>query len=235
LLRASRLLEQHSDCLASYLQDDPQGRKLIPYLVSLATHLDQEREKRLEMLDSLHDHVEHITAIVSRQQSNSRSGDLLEALSLADLVNEAVGLTSSGRPRDRVVLELAVPSDLPPALVDRHKTLEILVNLLTNARQAVEMGEAEDMVVRVEIELVDTEGLVVRVIDNGVGITEEHMRSLFTHGFTTKPNGHGFGLHSACLAARSQGGELSASSPGRGLGATFVLRVPIANMETANA
>jgi signal transduction histidine kinase len=60
-----------------------------------------------------------------------------------------------------------------------------------------------------------------------VGIASENLTRVFHHGFTTKRGGHGFGLHSSANAAVEMGGRLSARSDGPGLGATFVLELPL--------
>ena len=67
----------------------------------------------------------------------------------------------------------------------------------------------------------------VSVIDNGIGITPENMGRLFRHGFTTRPSGHGFGLHSGAIAAQELGGTLRAESEGAGRGAAFILELPV--------
>jgi signal transduction histidine kinase len=72
------------------------------------------------------------------------------------------------------------------------------------------------------------------VIDNGEGIAAENLTRIFAHGFTTKKDGHGFGLHSCVLAAREMGGSLLAASDGPGRGAAFTLVLPLqASSETA--
>jgi signal transduction histidine kinase len=65
------------------------------------------------------------------------------------------------------------------------------------------------------------------VSDNGVGIAPETLVRVFEHGFTTKKDGHGFGLHGAALTAQELGGTLSAASEGPGRGATFTLDLPL--------
>jgi signal transduction histidine kinase len=65
------------------------------------------------------------------------------------------------------------------------------------------------------------------VSDNGVGIASENLTRIFNHGFTTRKDGHGFGLHSGALAAREMGGALWAQSDGPGKGATFTLELPL--------
>ena len=120
-------------------------------------------------------------------------------------------------------------ADVPPALVDRHKVLQILVNLLRNAKYAMdEQGPAEK---RLEIRICRTANgqVAITVRDNGVGIASENLTRIFGHGFTTKKNGHGFGLHSGALAAKQMNGSLSVHSDGPGQGAAFTLELPIAS------
>ena len=71
----------------------------------------------------------------------------------------------------------------------------------------------------------------VSVIDNGVGISPENLPRIFQHGFTTRKDGHGFGLHSGALAAKELGGTLTVHSDGVGKGATFTLTLPCAPKE----
>jgi signal transduction histidine kinase len=78
-------------------------------------------------------------------------------------------------------------------------------------------------------------GVRISVIDNGIGIPAENMGRLFIHGFTTRLSGHGFGLHSGALAAQDLGGTLRAESGGAGLGAAFILDLPLAPPQSARA
>ena len=114
---------------------------------------------------------------------------------------------------------------MPPITVDKHKVLQILVNLVRNAKYACdESGKAEKLItLRIETA---TNGVRISVIDNGVGIPAENMARIFTHGFTTRQSGHGFGLHSGALAAQQLGGSLRAESDGLGCGAAFILELP---------
>ena len=75
----------------------------------------------------------------------------------------------------------------------------------------------------------DDGSLVVTVADNGVGITAATLEKLFSYGFTTKSDGHGFGLHASALAAQEMGGSLKAYSDGENRGAAFVLSLPSAS------
>jgi signal transduction histidine kinase len=75
--------------------------------------------------------------------------------------------------------------------------------------------------------LIDAGMLRITVADNGEGIAPQNLTRVFSHGFTTRSNGHGFGLHSCVLAAQEMGGRLSAHSDGAGRGAIFTLDIPI--------
>ena len=122
---------------------------------------------------------------------------------------------------------------VPPILVDKHKVLQILVNLVRNARHACLASDAREKRVVVRVGSHDG-GVRIAVTDNGIGIAPEHMTRIFSHGFTTKRDGHGFGLHSGALAARELGGALRAASDGSGKGATFTLDLPLRPPETGH-
>ena len=120
---------------------------------------------------------------------------------------------------------------LPTLAVDKHKLVQILVNLLTNAKQACKAMPQKNK--QVTVRLKTAEGRVtIQVADNGMGIAAENLTRIFSQGFTTRKDGHGFGLHSSALAARELGGSLTAQSAGVGQGATFTLEIPLAPAET---
>jgi signal transduction histidine kinase len=116
-------------------------------------------------------------------------------------------------------------SEVPPITVDKHKVLQILVNLVRNAKYACDESGRSDKLITLRIEAAPA-GVRISVIDNGVGIPAENMSRLFTHGFTTRVDGHGFGLHSGALAAQELGGSLTVTSDGPGCGAIFILELP---------
>jgi C4-dicarboxylate-specific signal transduction histidine kinase len=124
----------------------------------------------------------------------------------------------------QVVREYTAAPSVP---VDKHKVLQVLVNLVRNAKFALNDSGRKDKRLTVRVET-DGDGFVkLSVIDNGVGIPPEHLTRIFEHGFTTRKNGHGFGLHSGALAAKDLGGSLHVHSDGPGRGATFTLTLPL--------
>jgi C4-dicarboxylate-specific signal transduction histidine kinase len=144
---------------------------------------------------------------------------------MVDLVEDALRISEAAirRHEIEVVREYA---EVPSFEADKHKILQILVNVLRNAKDACKSSPRPDKRITVRIET-DGSRIRVSVIDNGVGIAGENLDRIFAHGFTTKEDGHGFGLHSGALTAQEIGGALIAQSGGPGTGATFVLEVPI--------
>ncbi len=121
---------------------------------------------------------------------------------------------------------------MPPITVEKHKVLQILVNLMRNAKFACSESGLPDRQMTLRVSR-DADIVKISVSDNGVGIAPENLTRIFSHGFTTRKDGHGFGLHSGALAATEMGGRLSVQSDGLGLGAAFTLELPCRTQESA--
>lgn len=221
------LLNEHADDLPGFLANDNRGRALPNYLVKLVDSLAQPQTAILQEVESLKHNIDHIREVVAMQQSYARRVGVLETFPTAELVEDAIRINSAGLMRHEVQLDRDF-DDVPPILTDRHKVLQILVNLLSNAKYALEHAGADKRVV-VRVRSDGQERVAISVIDNGIGIPAENLTRMFQHGFTTKKDGHGFGLHSGALAAKELGGRLSAHSEGPGRGATFTLELPFQN------
>ncbi|MDB5873569.1 MAG: histidine kinase [Ramlibacter sp.] len=221
--RAVQLMKDHAHDLAGYLERDEKGRMLPAYLDGVAQGLEQERESLSAELANLIRSIEHIKAVVATQQSYTGGSGTRVPQQMRELVEEALRINDDAQPDPRldIVKELA---DVPPALLDRDRVLQILINLISNAKHAM-AGMASQ---RLTLRLAASVGrLRVCVEDEGEGISTENLTRVFTHGFTTRQAGHGFGLHSCALAAGQMGGTLSAHSEGPGRGATFTLELPL--------
>lgn len=226
LAKAVHLLHEHRPDLGRFLSEDVKGRKLPEYFEKLRDHLSDERAKLLTEVGDLAGNIEHIKTIVAMQQNYARVAGVEETVALVDLVESAIRMHAAAFVRHGVALkrDFAVA---PQVTLDKHKVLQILVNLLHNAKYACDETGRNDKNVAVSIRELTPERVAIEVADNGVGIAPEHLARIFTHGFTTKTNGHGFGLHSAAIAAQQLGGTLAVHSAGRGQGATFTLELPL--------
>jgi C4-dicarboxylate-specific signal transduction histidine kinase len=151
-----------------------------------------------------------------------------QAVAAPELVEDALRLTNAALTRHdiKVIRQFEATG---PITVDKHKALQILVNLLQNAKNACAEAPVEEKLVTVITVARGADFVKILVVDNGVGIAPENLTRMFAHGFTTRKDGHGFGLHSGALAAREMGGSLTAWSAGPGRGATFTLELPREN------
>jgi PAS domain S-box-containing protein len=227
------LLNKNSTDLASFLVNDPKGKIIPSYLNNLSERLSEEQQDLLKELELLVKNIEHIKEIVAMQQSYARVSGIIESLSIRDLVEDAVQMHTAALTRHGVLL-VREYQDVPVMSLDKHKVLQILVNLIRNAKYAMDSANRRDKRLTIGIANTPNNNVQISVSDNGIGIPAENLTRIFSHGFTTKRDGHGFGLHSGAIAAREMGGSLVARSDGPGHGATFVLELPLRAQSAAH-
>jgi len=192
-----------------------------------AESLKKTQTKVVEELDSLGRNVEHIKTIVSMQQEHAGATLVIETVELSPLVEDAIRIGQCTLGNSNVVIEKHLKVDIEVE-TDKHRVLQILVNLIRNAMHACEdHANEEPKHIQVSISQPTDEYFMIEVSDNGIGIEEGNLTSIFNHGFTTKEDGKGFGLHSSANVAKELGGSLIAVSSGIGKGATFSLNLPI--------
>jgi PAS domain S-box-containing protein len=223
--KVSELLQQHAANLGEFISTDERGKHLPVYLSELSEQLVLDQRGTVQELDSLCKNVDHIKEIVVMQQSYSKLVGVPEMLAVASLVDDALRMNAGAFTRHGVRFKCEF-EDVPEIFVEKHKVLQILINLLRNAKYACEASARTDRQVVIRITN-QAGGVRIAVTDNGIGIQPEHMTRIFSHGFTTKKDGHGFGLHSGALAARDLGGALRVDSAGLGHGAMFMLDLPL--------
>jgi signal transduction histidine kinase len=226
LAKLVELFDQHANNLAGFLTEHAAGRQVPEYLRKLNEHIKIEQQEHLSELDTLGRNVDHIKQIVVMQQGYAKHAGVYDRMSPIDVIEDALKIHSGAFLRHdvKVIKEYGV---VPPFLIDKHKVLQILVNLLSNAKYACDEGGQAEKRITVRVRMNGSNMVRIEAEDNGVGIPPENINRIFTHGFTTKKKGHGFGLHSCALAAREMGGNLVARSEGSGRGACFTLEIPI--------
>ncbi|MEZ5977753.1 MAG: ATP-binding protein [Planctomycetota bacterium] len=220
------LLKSHENDLAGFVTNDPRGAKLIPFLTALRTQLGEEQANAKKEMSKVLEGIAHISELVASQQAYAIRSSLKEVTDVRTVADRAVELTkSAGSMSTDIEIEREY-DDVDEMALDPNKLLEILVNVIQNARQAMQGLEGRQPKLHVRIAEEEHKVRVV-ITDNGMGISPENLAKIFGHGFTTKRNGHGFGLHSAANAAVELGGRLFAESDGPGTGARFVLELPL--------
>jgi signal transduction histidine kinase len=230
LEQAAQMIREHADDLGRFLTADEKGRHFPRYLSEVSQYLSNEQEYLLNEINGLAQNVEHINEIVAMQQNYASVSGAHEKAAVSEVVENGITMNAGAFSRHGINLirEYEPVDDLT---VDKHKTLQILVNILRNAKYACDEGGSSGKQVIVRIKRAGTGGVRIEIADNGAGIPPENLTRIFSHGFTTRKHGHGFGLHSSALAAKEMGGSLTVRSEGVGQGATFVLELPLSPPE----
>jgi signal transduction histidine kinase len=234
--RIASLFHEHQDNLQEFLTADPKGKQIPSYLGLVAESLSGSHQTIQGELDSLVKKVDHIKQVIMSQQDIARAGNIREPSSSEDLMEQALlmALPEPDKYRIQVVHEY---SPVPMMMTDRHQVLQVLVNLITNAKNAMveHSGSTRRLTLRIGVFSERHSFARFEVVDTGCGIKPENLTRLFSQGFTTRKAGHGLGLHSAAIVAKNLGGALQAHSAGEGQGATFTLDLPLVLAEAAAA
>ena len=222
----AQLLEQHSSDIGDFMANNEKGKQIPRFLAVLYEHLASDEKALLEEAQSLITNVDHIKTIISTQQSYAKSGGMVEPIDVNSLLEDAVKLHASSFGKHHIKL-IKDYGDLPDVLLDKQRLMQIVINLVKNAKEALrdcENCHDRTLTIRTRAE---NGRLLIEISDTGIGISERMLTQIFSHGFTTKRSGHGFGLHSCANAATEMKGKLTASSDGLNKGATFTLDLPL--------
>ncbi len=226
------LLGQHESDLASFFQFDEKGKRLPEYLARLADNLMDEQRAIVQELRRLIKNVNHIKEIVRSQQSYASMGGVIVECSPAELMEDALQFVEGSLNRHQIEVRREF-DEITGFQVDKSKLLQVLVNLIKNAKEALTAGDSDDRTITLRA-LQRNERIIFEVADNGMGIAPDKLTKIFSHGFTTKQGGHGFGLHASANTAAEMGGSMSVRSDGLGAGATFTIDLPLALVRNRN-
>jgi signal transduction histidine kinase len=219
----AQLIEQ-GDQVGHFLVNDERGRQTLSYLAQLGDNLSAENQHLKVEAEAITTHVGHIRTIVAAQQTYARRGGVTEAVDIAELVDNAIAIHFTN------MANVTIKRDYQPVqqvTLDRHKLIQILGNLLSNARHALNDQNMGHGVLTLRIHADEPGMLAIEVADSGSGIHPQALARLFEFGFTTKKDGHGFGLHTSAILAKDLGGDLTGYSEGTNCGARFVLRLSL--------
>jgi signal transduction histidine kinase len=221
--RVAAMLDAHRDALGDFVANDPRGKRLPEYLSALGVRLKKDAEDLRQEIDAISGHVQYLCEIVQAQQSFAHVGSAGEAVDVRELVDTALTLKAQELKGVQIERDIA---KIPEILTDRFKLLQIIVNFIANACDAMAGNDAGARRIAIRAQLVDDQ-LEIAVDDSGAGIPAELLPRIWEFGFTTKAHGHGFGLHTSAVAAQQLGGTIAGNSPGPGLGASFRVTIPV--------
>ncbi|MFN3191440.1 MAG: sensor histidine kinase [Aureliella sp.] len=223
LEQVAEALETKTD-LADFLTSDFRGKNFPKLIHAISDRLSTDHSVLCNEITILSKNIDHIKEIVSMQQSYAKRTGVLEYVSPKEILEDALKINEVGLTRVGIKVETTIEG-IDPILTKRHEVLQILINLIKNARQALESCDTAPPKIHARVRLED-DFVRFEVEDNGIGMPAANLQKVFQHGFTTKKSGHGFGLHACANSAREMGGSLSVSSEGYGKGSTFTLKIP---------
>ncbi|MBN1943528.1 MAG: PAS domain S-box protein [Phycisphaerae bacterium] len=225
LSRVAEIVEEHIGDLGTFLTQDPKGKQLPVYLSEAAKRIQAEQDEVMKEVDFLTKSVDHIKEIVRTQQIYAKSGGVRVSMNIRDVIRDAIEINKERLSRHHVHVKLDL-AELPEVVSDKQRILQILVNFINNGKQAMFENKDREKQMTIRSRREGEDRLRIEVTDNGMGIAQENLTRIFTRGFTTRKDGHGFGLHSGALVAKELGGAVSVHSDGPGKGATFTLELP---------
>jgi PAS domain S-box-containing protein len=233
LAKLAALLSEHSTSLAEFITNDPQGKYIPAYLKEVSSHLAQQQTETVEKLHSLMKSVEHVKDIVKMQQLYTGIGTQQDQVVLSELIENAIDINKAGLERHNIEV-IREYEDIGNMLVDKQRTLQILVNLIDNAEDALAKCDKTPKLLKIKTAKSGNSKVRIEVMDNGIGIGPAELEQIFEQGYTTKQVGHGFGLHNCLLAAKDMHGSITVKSEGVNQGATFILELPLKKVEVKN-
>jgi len=224
--RANQLLDQNRDRLGEFFSEDPKGEKLAQFYGMLGARLPEEYGRLKGELEKIQKCAILIKDVISTQQEYATAGLLTERLDLSSMVEDALVLLAASFSRHTVRI-VKNYDKTPSTPVQKSKLIHVLTNLLKNAKESLIVKPPESRQIVIDVGHIPGECVFIRISDNGVGIPRDQLSKIFTHGFSTKKGGRGFGLHTCANYMTEMGGSIEVDSPGQDKGAGFTLKFPL--------
>ena len=229
LSRLVDMLNSNKDNIALFIEKDEKGKQIPKFLSLLSVQLEDEKVNLFCELDQLSKNVDHIKNVISMQQSYAGSYGVREKVKMSDLVEDALKINMQGIAQHGIEI-VREYENVPMLYIDKHKALQIVINLISNAKYALIDSGKEEKKIIVNIKMNNSD-ISVEIKDTGIGIAPEDIPHLFEYGFKKRKGGHGYGLHHSALVANELGGRLSVRSEGLSEGASFIIVIPVDEQE----
>jgi len=224
LIHANTILRENINHIEEFISRNPKGKKLMEYYLALETPLKNEQANILEQSERLRNKINLISEVITAQEIHVGADIYADKTSLMEMIDNALTLEAGSIEKHGLVVE----KDLQvtdPIIAQRSKLIHVLINLFKNAKESMADNTAEEKIIIIKTWQNENQ-VYLSITDNGTGIKPENLNKIFTHGFTTKKNGHGFGLHNCANSMKEMGGKIEVKSEGIGKGATFIMSFP---------
>ncbi|MFT6832024.1 MAG: signal transduction histidine kinase [Planctomycetota bacterium] len=219
-------LKEHQNDLATYVTQDPNGRFLLPFLSATTEALDDLRTRCLVELESVEHGVGHVIDLIRSQEKYAIGAAVVESTNIDEVINQALNIaTLAGEDATEIHIERSY-SKISEVHIDRHKLTSVLINIISNAVEALNLSELKEKRLELAIYPMNDARFVIEIMDTGVGIAPENLDLIFTASFSTKDDSSGQGLHTTANLCKELGIAIGTVSEGEGFGSVFKLRVP---------
>ena len=231
LFALARAIDAHRSDWIDYISNDPQGRKVMPFIIKLAEDFGRRNDELMKTVSRVRDRANRIADIIRTQKALDGSDMDSKDIDLYDALAGSLRVLKESLARRGIRTDVNC-EDAPQQIRVRESQFhQMLVNLVKNSIEAIDehavlFGLQETPSIRIEASDVDGY-LNLEVIDNGIGIEHKDTRVLFTPGYTTKKSGSGLGLHSAANFVIACGGRIEPCSEGKGNGTTMRVMLPL--------
>lgn len=230
LSRALTIIREHGDDIPSFLNTSQKAEMLIRYLLKLDTLFGKYQIESIEHLDRLSLKVQMIADVIAAQQAFTMNSQYTRTADVHKLIEDALTMQSGSFEKYRITCK-RVYGQLPEIQLQPNKFIHVIINILKNAEEAMFADTGRERIITIRTSA--TESFVqVEIKDTGHGVTKKEMEQIFTYGYTTKPDGHGFGLHSCANYITEMKGQIWAESEGHNTGTTLFIKLPIHFKET---
>ena len=227
----------HREDWVDYIQRDPQGQKVLPFVIALAKDFSEERTKWMHIIDRVRGRANHIADIVHTQKALSSPSMNRKDINLKNAITSTTRVLQESLSKRNIKLTLHCANAPEEIRIQESQFHQMLVNLIKNSIEAIEElageGELEE---RPHIQIrAYNEGdfLHLDVRDNGIGVDVKDTKQIFAAGYTTKKMGSGLGLHSAANFVIGSGGQIQLLSDGIGQGTTMRIKLRLASIALA--
>ena len=219
------MVKAHQEDWVDYIKDDPKGQQVLPFMIALATDFTDQNERVVETLERVTERATHIIDIIRTQKSSNQPSMTRKTIDLQQAIWSAVKLQQDSIDRRGIQVDIDCANAPQEIQIQESQFNQMLVNLLRNSIEAIdELIQSGGLheTPRIEIKAyTDEDFLYLDVTDNGIGITEQNLKLIFTAGYTTKEAGTGLGLHSSANFVIGSGGKIYPVSEGIGKGTTM--------------
>ena len=223
-ISANELLESNLENIEEFILKNEKGRKLMQYYTKLKAPITDYRSQLMEHIERLLKNIYAIEDIIAAQSNYTSNRQMLDELDIVMLIEDALLMNSVILQKKQIQVVRNYCENLTKPLVQKTKLLHVLVNIINNASESMLDVPEGNRILTITVDQ-DDKFEYIKISDTGRGIPGEFLGRIFEYGFTTKEDGHGFGLHTCAGYMAEMGGKLWAESEGAGKGATFVIRL----------